>query len=120
MLRADVLYVGIETAFRGHRMKGGGVMLTIAGPVILDLNTQRDLMSPEGVYPLFQPEKLAEPLKRLFTFAQRNHIPVISTRLHHLVAPGQGGNNRLLCHPTSAGYQKMPSADVAAADRSRR
>lgn len=83
-------------------------MLTIPGPVILDLNTQRDLLSPEGVYPLFQPEKLHEPLKRLFTLAHRSHIPVISTRIHNLVAPGQRGNNRLLCNPNTPGYAKMP------------
>jgi nicotinamidase-related amidase len=91
----------------GHRMKGGGVMLTIPGPVILDLNTQRDLISPEGVYPVFQAEKLAEPLKKLFTFAHQLHIPVISTRLHHLTAPGQRGNNRVVCVPSTPGYQKM-------------
>ncbi len=87
-------------------------MFTIPGPVILDLNTQRDLLSPDGVYPVFQPEKLNDPLKRLFTLAHRSHIPVISTRLNNLVAPGQRGNNRLLCHPNSTGYAKMPSTTL--------
>lgn len=87
-------------------------MLTIPGPVILDLNTQRDLLSPDGAYPLFQSEKLFDPLKRLFTFAQRSHIPVISTRLHNLIAPGQRGNNRLVGHPSTTGYQKMPFTNL--------
>lgn len=83
-------------------------MLTIPGPVILDLNTQRDLLACDGAYPIFQCEKLHDPLKRLFTFAHRVHMPVISTRLHHIVAPGQRGNNKLVCHPNTPGYQKMP------------
>ena len=84
-------------------------MLTIPGPIILDLNTQRDLLSPDGVYPVFQADKLAEPLKRLFTFAHRNQIPVISTRFNHLMAPGQAGAGpgKLICNPNTPGYQKM-------------
>jgi nicotinamidase-related amidase len=87
-------------------------MYTIPGPVILDLNTQRDLLSPEGVYPVFQPEKLFDPFKRLFTLAHRSHIPVVSTRLHNLVAPGQRGNNRLICNPNTNGYEKMPFTNL--------
>jgi nicotinamidase-related amidase len=97
-------------------------MLTIPGPVILDLNTQRDLLSPEGVYPLFQVEKLVDPFKRLFTFAQRNQIPVISTRLNSLIAPGQRGPaavaalgtgpGKLICQPGTPGYQKTASTTL--------
>jgi nicotinamidase-related amidase len=87
-------------------------MYTIPGPVILDLNTQRDLLSPEGVYPVFQPEKLHDPLKRLFTLAHRSEIPVVSTRLRNLVAPGQAGNNRVLCNPHTPGYDKMPFTNL--------
>src|ERR1700742_3430465 len=93
---------------RAHNRKGDGAMYTIPGPVILDLNTQRDLLSPEGIYPIFQPEKLVDPLKRLFMLAHRSHIPVISTRLNGLVAPGQRGNNRVVCNPNTSGYEKMP------------
>ncbi|MCL2646438.1 MAG: isochorismatase family protein [Phycisphaerales bacterium] len=84
-------------------------MLTMPGPVILDLNTQRDLLTADGAYPLFQADRLVDPLKRLFTFAYRHCIPVISTRLNHLVAPGQhgGGGNRVLCGPGTVGYQKV-------------
>ncbi|HUO06950.1 MAG TPA: isochorismatase family protein [Phycisphaerae bacterium] len=83
-------------------------MYTIPGPVILDLNSQRDLLAPDGAYPIFQAEKLFDPLKRLFTLAHRSHIPVVSTRLQNLIAPGQRGNNRLICNPNTPGYEKMP------------
>jgi nicotinamidase-related amidase len=95
-------------------------MLAIAGPVILDLNTQRDLLASDGGYPLFQAEKLAEPLRRLFSFAHKNHVPVVSTRLNQLSPPVQRGGvaealnpgprpaGKIICHPASAGYQKMP------------
>jgi nicotinamidase-related amidase len=49
-----------------------------------------------------------DPLKRLFTFAVRSQVPIISTRLHHLVAPGQRGNNRVVCTPGTPGHSKMP------------
>jgi nicotinamidase-related amidase len=93
-------------------------MFSIPGPVILDLNTQRDLLSADGAYPIFQVDNLADPLKRLFSFAHRNQVPVISTRLNNLIAPGQrspsavaalgGGPGKLLCQPGTLGYQKMP------------
>ena len=95
-------------------------MLTIAGPVILDLNTQRDLLSTDGAAAVFQAEKLHDPLRKLFVFAQRNQVPVISTRFSHLLTPGRsasmpagrglgdGSPGKLICHPTTAGYQKMP------------
>ncbi len=87
-------------------------MLTIPGPVVLDLNTQRDLLSPEGIYPVFQPEKLHDPLRRFFHLANRSHIPIVSTRLHNLTAPGQRGNNRVLCNPNTPGYAKMPFTNL--------
>jgi len=95
-------------------------MLTIAGPVILDLNTQRDLLSTDGAAAVFQAEKLHDPLRKLFVFAQRNQVPVISTRFSHLLTPGrnssmpggrgmgEGAPGKLICHPTAVGYQKMP------------
>ena len=60
---------------------------------------------------------------KLFTFAQRNTVPVISTRFNHLIAPGPreslglrglpgNGGGKLICDPksdgTGSGYQKMP------------
>ncbi len=95
-------------------------MLTIAGPVIVDLNTQRDLLMADGAGAVFQAEKLHDPLRRLFVFAQRNQVPVISTRFSHLVTPGRSSGSpgvrgavepapgKLICVPTGAGYQKMP------------
>jgi nicotinamidase-related amidase len=97
-------------------------MFTIPGPVILDLNTQRDLIASDGSFPLFQSEKLTDPLKRLFIFAHRNSVPVISTRFNSLPAPGPRGSvpmhtfvgsgpastGKLICLPNTSGYQKMP------------
>ena len=85
-------------------------MIAVPGPVLLDLNTQRDLFAAEGALPLFQADKLVDPLRRLFFFAQRHHIPVISTRLHNLTVPGHRspGAGKIVCVPTTAGYQKMP------------
>ena len=93
-------------------------MITIPGPVILDLNTQRDLLTMDGAQPAFQAEKLHEPLRKLFAFAQRNQIPVISTRFNHLMTPGQRGNlgpvgpGKLICQPSGPGYQKMPFTNL--------
>jgi nicotinamidase-related amidase len=93
-------------------------MFTIPGPVILDLNTQRDLLAPEGVLPVFQAETLHEPLRKLFAFAQRNQVPVISTRFNHLTSPGKQGSlgpagpGKLICHPASPGYPKMPFTNL--------
>lgn len=90
-------------------------MFTIPGPVILDLNTQRDLLAHDGAFPLFQADKLTDPFKRLFTFASRNAIPIISTRFNNLVAPGiRGSSNagKLICNPATPGYQKMPFTNL--------
>lgn len=87
-------------------------MLTIPGPVILDINTQRDLLASDGAAPVFQADKLHDPLRRLFAFAHKNQIPVISTRLHHQMTPTRTGPgaaaSRLVCESNSPGYQKMP------------
>lgn len=91
-------------------------MLDIPGPVILDLNTQRDLFTPEGAYPVFQADKLIEPLKAFFSFAHKNLIPIISTRLHHLTPPitshAHRGHSRPICTPTTPGYSKIPATTL--------
>jgi len=105
---------GVEREFASKEHGQGNVMFTIPGPVILDLNTQRDLLSEDGAYPLFQVDKLVEPLKKLFSFAQRNQVPVISTRFHALMPPSQrdGGPGivrtagKVICEPGTDGYQK--------------
>jgi nicotinamidase-related amidase len=84
-------------------------MMTIPGPVILDLNTQRDFLTPEGLCAVFQSEKLHEPLRKLFSFAYKMRIPIVSTRLHHQLMPDpQRGPAKIVCNPNTAGYSKMP------------
>lgn len=111
-------------------------MMHIHSPVLLDLNTQRDLFTSElhpntappgvesGGYPLVHAEKLLDPLKRVYSWVQKLKIPVVSTRLRYLMAPlpgsGPGGSGvlrpaapkmtpRLICNPQTPGYQKLPS-----------
>ncbi len=87
------------------------MMMTIHGPVLLDLNTQRDLFTPEGALPVDGVGKFADLLKRTFTWAQRQQIPVVSTRLREVPAPGQRGQGRIVCRPGAAanGYDKLPT-----------
>ncbi|HVS71600.1 MAG TPA: isochorismatase family protein [Phycisphaerae bacterium] len=94
-------------------------MWNIPGPVILDLNTQRDLLGAEGAYPVFQADKLIEPLRTLFSFAHKQMMPVISTRLHHVVPPitsggpsSQRNNGRPICTPNTPGYSKIPATTL--------
>lgn len=92
-------------------------MFTIPGPVILDLNSQRDLLAADGACPVFQAEKLHDPLKRLFVFAQRNQMPVISTRFNQQVTPtcsttSGSSAGKVICVPTTGGYQKMPFTNL--------
>ncbi len=83
--------------------------MTIPGPVILDLNTQRDFLSTDGACAIFQAEKLHDPLRRLFSFAHKMRLPIVSTRLHHQQMPDpQRGPTRMVCTPGTPGYQKMP------------
>jgi len=93
-------------------------MINIQSPVLLDLNTQRDLFAPEGAYPVVHPEKFVDPLKRIFTWAHRLKIPVVSTRMRYLMAPlpgfiggaipsSQKVRQKLICNPQEAGYQKL-------------
>jgi|GEM_PF-480956 len=83
-------------------------MFTVPTPVLLDLNTQRDLVYAEGSVPYFQGEKLIDPLRQVFTMANRAVMPVISTRLHNEVVPGQKYAGKRVCDPNSPGYQKLP------------
>jgi len=87
-------------------------MITIHGPALLDLNTQRDLLSPDGIYPVYQAEKLVEPMKRLFQWVHRHRVPVVSTRLRELTAPGQRGMNRVVCRPETTGFQKVSATQL--------
>ncbi len=49
----------------------------------LDIDTQRDLMLPQGSLPVPGAERLAPRLRRLFGFAKANEVTVLSTVLSH-------------------------------------
>lgn len=84
-------------------------MITVQGPVLLDLNTQRDLFTPDGAYPVLDGEKRIDPIKKLFTWAARQQVPVVSTRLHGVVAPDPRMKiQRTVCVEGTPGCQKMP------------
>ena len=88
---------------------------TIPGPAVLDLNTQRDLLANEGAFPLYQFDKLLDGLRKIFVWAQRSHVPVVSTRLRDLANPAQqqpqrmAPAGRLVCDSHAPGYQKIPA-----------
>lgn len=83
-------------------------MINVTTPVLLDLNTQRDMFAPDGVFPVCEYSRFLDPLKKIFNAAHRLHIPVISTRLYNQVIVGQRGTpTRLVCHPQTPGYQKL-------------
>ncbi len=90
---------------------------TIPGPAVLDLNTQRDLFSNEGAFPLYQFHKLNDGLKKVFSWAQRSHVPVVSTRLRDLPNPvtqqmrGEA-HGPLICNVHTTGYQKVPATTL--------
>lgn len=121
MSKHDSVLSGVSQPKGADLRNGQGLsMFTIPGPVILDLNTQRDLFLDDGAYPVFQADKLLEPLRKLFTFAQRNQVPVISTRFHGLTPPGQRDGSgpfartaaNLICDSATDGYQKLPATTL--------
>lgn len=81
--------------------------IAVAGPAILDINTQRDLIYPDGAYVMHEAPALLDPLKRLFTWAARRRCPVVSTRLRNALMPGRRSNEPI-CIPDSEGYRKIP------------
>jgi len=92
-------------------------MMMIHGPAVLDLNTQRDLFSADGAYPVHQVEKFNDPLRKTFQWISRQRIPLVSTRLHDLTAPAPrsaGGTpvapaqSRIVGIPQGPGFQKLP------------
>ena len=83
--------------------------MNIAGPAILDLNTQRDLFTPDGALPVCDLGKFDAGMKKLFSAANRLRTPVISTRLYNqMVTQPRGGVSKLVCNPATPGYQKLP------------
>jgi nicotinamidase-related amidase len=84
-------------------------MINIPGPAILDLNTQRDLFTPEGAMPVCSVGKFAEHMRKLFSSANRLHTPVVSTRLYNqMVTQPRGGVSKQVCNASTPGYQKLP------------
>lgn len=77
------------------------------GPAILDLNTQGDLLNPNGSYPLHDAETIAANIKRLFAFLRGIRCSVVSTRLHNVVMPDKGAVHPI-CMPGQSGYAKLP------------
>jgi nicotinamidase-related amidase len=87
----------------------------LTGPVLLDLNTQRDLFAADGAYPLFQFEKLLDPIKKLFSFAGRARLPIISTRLQNAVNPRYERDrsvSKYICMNGAPGQEKIPASLV--------
>jgi len=93
------------------------MIATIPGPAVLDLNTQRDLLSNDGALPFYQFDHLLDGLKRIFAWAQRSHVPVVSTRIRDQVNPAQQQarlplSGKLICDVRSTGYQKLPATTL--------
>lgn len=82
--------------------------MSITGPAVLDINTQRDLFYLDGLDPLYQVERLADPMKKLFTWVARTRCPVVSTRIANIAVPG-GRPDRRICVPNTEGYRKLPA-----------
>lgn len=82
-------------------------MFTMRVPVLLDINTQRDLFDADGKYRLAGAAKLTEPLARMFDAAKRLRTPVVSTRLHSLTQI-EPPPPEPICVPGTRGYQKLP------------
>jgi nicotinamidase-related amidase len=94
------------------------MIATIPGPAILDLNTQREFFSDEGAFPFYQFNGALDGLKKIFAWAQRSHVPVVSTRLRDLPNPAQQQTRglapvgKLICDTHSAGFQKLASTSL--------
>ncbi|MGC8560095.1 MAG: hypothetical protein ACP5O1_05385 [Phycisphaerae bacterium] len=82
-------------------------MFSTRCPILLDVNTQRDLFDPAGKYPLAKAAALIDPLERAFSAVKRLHTPVISTRLHNLTQIDPPPSEPI-CVPGTTGYQKLP------------
>jgi nicotinamidase-related amidase len=82
-------------------------MYHIHGPALLDLNTQRDLLAPDGSYRLHEAERLVEPVRRVFSWATKLRVPVVSTRLREQVVQAPHGATHFVGDPATPGFQKM-------------
>jgi nicotinamidase-related amidase len=94
------------------------MIATIPGPAILDLNTQREFLTDDGAFPFYQFHGLLDGLKKIFSWAQRSHVPVVSTRLRDLPNPAQqqargpAPAGKIMCHSHLPPFQKLPSTTL--------
>lgn len=77
------------------------------GPAILDLNTQADLLSANGLYRLHDYGAVSANIRRLFGYLRTIRCSVVSTRLHHAIMP-DGNAPHPICTPGDPGYAKLP------------
>lgn len=83
-VKAEVWQVSNLSEFRCR-------MLTIPGPAVLDINTQRDFYAAQGTALFERAGEIAELTKTFFTFLGRQKISVVSTRLRDInvqITPG--------------------------------
>ncbi len=82
-------------------------MFNVSRPVVLDINTQGDLFSPRGIYTLHEVAAVLPRLREFFAWVMAAHVPVVSTRLHRVLMPGQTGDVPIGV-PNTAGFAKLP------------
>ena len=81
--------------------------------IILDIETQRDFFDPSGSCYTRAAPKAAANIRRLFSWARKEHIPIISTVLR--IRHGEKGplSSTPHCIEDSPGEQKMPGTVMA-------
>ncbi len=81
--------------------------------ILLDIETQQDFFDPSGNCYTPRSPKAAANIRRLFAWARKEHIPVISTVLR--VRAGERGPLSSIphCIEDSPGEQKMPGTIMA-------
>ncbi len=82
-------------------------MFNVSRPVVLDINTQGDLFSPRGIYTLHEVAAVLPRMREFFAGVAAAHVPVVSTRLHRVLMPGQTGDVPIGV-PNTAGFCKLP------------
>ena len=82
-------------------------MFNVNRPVVLDINTQGDLFSGRGLYPLHEVAAVVPRMRDFFAWVAATHVPVVSTRLQRVLMPGQTGDVPIGV-PNTAGFCKLP------------
>ncbi|NNM87419.1 MAG: isochorismatase family protein [Phycisphaerae bacterium] len=89
-------------------------MFSVSRPVVLDINTQGDLFSPRGTYPLHEVAVVVPRMREFFAWVAMAHVPVVSTRLHRVLMPGQTADLPIGA-PNTAGFCKLPFTRIPGA-----